>query len=166
MISFWIDYGTNYVGPIFVILKRRLNFGIQIGGVGAGQKEAAWRIPLALQLVPAVILGIGIIFMPFSPRYIHSSTSPRPKNADNIPRWLVNQGRNDEALQVLSYARGLPEDSELVQIEFLFVVHAYTLTKLTISNTTVKSKLNISSKRWCFCAATRKHLTFSPPGNL
>lgn len=40
-----------------------------IGGTGAGQREAAWRIPLALQLVPAVILGVGILFMPFSPRY-------------------------------------------------------------------------------------------------
>ena len=51
MISFWIDYGTNY-----------------IGGTGEGQTQAAWRIPIALQLVPAIILGIGILFMPFSPR--------------------------------------------------------------------------------------------------
>ncbi|KAJ7030473.1 hypothetical protein C8F04DRAFT_1113800 [Mycena alexandri] len=86
MVSFWIDYGTNF-----------------IGGNGAGQKEAAWRIPLGLQLVPAIILGIGIIFMPFS------------------PRWLVNQGRDDEALVVLSRARGLSEDSDLVQIEFLSI---------------------------------------------
>jgi len=39
-----------------------------IGGTGESQHEAAWRIPLALQLVPAVVLGIGIMFMPFSPR--------------------------------------------------------------------------------------------------
>ena len=52
MVSFWIDFGTNY-----------------IGGTGATQSEAAWRIALALQLVPAIILGIGILFMPFSPRY-------------------------------------------------------------------------------------------------
>jgi hypothetical protein len=51
MVSFWIDYGTNF-----------------IGGTGEGQHEAAWRIPLALQLVPALILGVGILFMPFSPR--------------------------------------------------------------------------------------------------
>ena len=51
MISFWIDYGTNY-----------------IGGTGATQSEAAWRIPIALQLVPALILGVVIAFMPHSPR--------------------------------------------------------------------------------------------------
>ncbi|KIY51992.1 general substrate transporter [Fistulina hepatica ATCC 64428] len=84
MVSFWIDYGTNY-----------------IGGTGEGQSKAAWLLPLALQIVPALILGVGMIFMPFS------------------PRWLVGQGREDEALAVLSTARRLPPDSDLVQIEFL-----------------------------------------------
>ncbi|KAA1467441.1 general substrate transporter [Dentipellis sp. KUC8613] len=80
MISFWIDYGTNY-----------------IGGTGATQSEAAWRLPIALQLVPALILASGVLFMP----------------------WLVNKGRDDEALRVLSNARRLPVEHELVQIEFL-----------------------------------------------
>jgi sugar porter (SP) family MFS transporter len=96
MVSFWIDFGTNY-----------------IGGTGAHQKQAAWRIPLALQLVSAVTLGVGILFMPFS------------------PRWLVNQGRDDEALQVLSRARHLPPDSELVQIEFLEIRAQYIFEKET-----------------------------------
>ncbi|KAG6335664.1 hypothetical protein ID866_3422 [Astraeus odoratus] len=96
MVSFWIDYGTNY-----------------IGGTGDTQSEAAWRIPLALQLVPAIILGAGILFMPFS------------------PRWLVNQGRDDEALQVLSKARGLPPDSDLVQIEFLEIKAQHVFEKET-----------------------------------
>ncbi|KAI0030130.1 general substrate transporter [Vararia minispora EC-137] len=86
MISFWIDYGTNF-----------------IGGTGATQSEAAWRLPIALQLVPAIILGVGIIFMPHS------------------PRWLVNQGRDEEALRVLSSTRKLPVEHELIQIEFLEV---------------------------------------------
>ncbi|KAF9450915.1 general substrate transporter [Macrolepiota fuliginosa MF-IS2] len=94
MVSFWIDYGTNY-----------------IGGNGATQHEAAWRLPLALQLVPAVILGVGILFMPFS------------------PRWLVNQGRDDEALEVLSHARNLPPDADLVRIEFLEIRAQYLFEK-------------------------------------
>ncbi|KAJ8072444.1 hypothetical protein PM082_016003 [Marasmius tenuissimus] len=96
MVSFWIDYGTNF-----------------IGGTGETQHEAAWRIPLALQLVPAVILGVGILFMPFS------------------PRWLVNQGREDEALAVLARARQLPADNELVQIEFLEIKAQYLFEKET-----------------------------------
>lgn len=31
----------------------------------------------------------------------------------------MNNGRDDEALHVLSRARGLPPDSDLVQIEYL-----------------------------------------------
>ncbi|RXW21725.1 hypothetical protein EST38_g4122 [Candolleomyces aberdarensis] len=96
MISFWIDYGTNF-----------------IGGTREGQLEAAWRIPLGLQLIPAVILGVGILFMPFS------------------PRWLVNQGRDEEALAILSQARNLPPDSELVRIEFLEIKAQYLFEKET-----------------------------------
>lgn len=40
-------------------------------------------------------------------------------NALFFRRWLVNQGRDDEALAVLSSARRLPPESDLVQIEFL-----------------------------------------------
>lgn len=96
MVSFWIDYGTNY-----------------IGGTGEGQSEAAWRIPLGLQLAPAIVLGIGILFMPFS------------------PRWLVNQGRDDEALAVLASTRNLPPDSELVRIEFLEIKAQYLFEQET-----------------------------------
>jgi len=39
------------------------------------------------------------------------------------PRWLINKGRDDEALKVLSYARSLPQEHDLVQIEFLYVPH-------------------------------------------
>jgi len=83
MISFWIDYGTNY-----------------IGGTGAGQKEAAWLLPLALQLAPAVLLGIGMIFMPFS------------------PRWLIHHNRENEARSVLARLRNLPSDHELIELEY------------------------------------------------
>lgn len=84
MLAYWIAYGTNY-----------------IGGTGEGQSDFAWRVPLICQGVPAVVLAVGVFFMPYS------------------PRWLVNQGRDDEALKTLSRLRRLPEDSTLVRVEFL-----------------------------------------------
>jgi sugar porter (SP) family MFS transporter len=86
MISFWIDYGTNY-----------------IGGTGVTQSDAAWLVPLCLQLFPALILFTGIIFMPFS------------------PRWLVHHGREDEARRVLATLRGkgVSVDNEAIEVEFL-----------------------------------------------
>ncbi|CAF3758695.1 unnamed protein product [Rotaria socialis] len=67
-ISFWINYGTNV-----------WFFGT----------SAAWRIPLALQIVPALTLAVGILFFPFS------------------PRWLMAVGRDSEALRVLSQIRSV-----------------------------------------------------------
>lgn len=86
MISFWIDYGTNY-----------------IGGTGDGQSDAAWLVPLCLQLFPAIVLFAGMIFMPFS------------------PRWLVHHGREDEARRVLATLRGkgVSVDDEAIELEFL-----------------------------------------------
>lgn len=54
MVSFWIGYGTNY-----------------IGGTGDGQSIAAWEIPVCIQILPALILAAGMLmFMPQSPRHL------------------------------------------------------------------------------------------------
>ncbi|KAL6714756.1 hypothetical protein ACLMJK_008181 [Lecanora helva] len=86
MISFWIDYGTNYIGP---------------GKGSQTQSDAAWLVPICLQLIPGLALGIGMIFMPFS------------------PRWLIHHGREPEARRVLASLRSLPENHELIELEFL-----------------------------------------------
>lgn len=86
VVSFWIDYGTNF-----------------IGGTGDSQSDAAWLVPLCLQLFPALILFVGMIFMPYS------------------PRWLVHHGREDEARRVIQMLRGgsASRDSEAIELEFL-----------------------------------------------
>ena len=43
VVAFWITYGTRYM---------------------AGQWS--WRLPFLLQLVPGLVLGLGILFLPFS----------------------------------------------------------------------------------------------------
>lgn len=84
MLSFWIGYGSNY-----------------IGGTGDAQSDLAWRLPSIIQGIPAVLLAMGIWFMPFS------------------PRWLVKQGRDDAARKTLARLRKLDIDNDLVEVEYL-----------------------------------------------
>lgn len=84
LISYWIAYGTSY-----------------IGGHGAGQTSAAWRIPLGLQILPALILMVGAVFLPFS------------------PRWLMLRGREEECLLTLAKLRQLDPEHIAVQTEYM-----------------------------------------------
>ena len=52
-------------------------------------------------MLPALILGFGMFLMPFS------------------PRWLLEVGREDEAVSTLAYLRRSSEDSPAVVNEFL-----------------------------------------------
>lgn len=75
VIAFWTTYGTRFIAS-----------------------EWSWRLPFLLQMLPGFILGIGIIFLPFS------------------PRWLCAQNRDEEALEVLGKLRRLPTtDSRVFQ---------------------------------------------------
>ncbi|KAF5710992.1 transcription factor [Fusarium globosum] len=59
-----------------------------------------WQLPTALQLIPALIWGVGTFFTP------------------ETPRFLLSQNKRTEALATLSRFRGLPEDHPYVQSEF------------------------------------------------
>ncbi|CAI7593448.1 unnamed protein product [Penicillium pancosmium] len=114
LVSYWIDYGTNYVGGTRCAPDMPYTGGTSakptfdpyndIPAAGCnGQSEASWRIPLALQIVPAVILGVGMIFFPES------------------PRWLIMKERDDDALLSLSRLRRKDRDSTTLQSEYLEV---------------------------------------------
>lgn len=92
------DYGTNY-----------------IGGTGDSQSEAAWLVPLALQLFPALVLLVGMIWMPFT------------------PRWLLHHGREEESRRTLATLRSLPIDSELIELEFLEIKAQSLFEKRTVA---------------------------------
>ncbi|KAG2217315.1 hypothetical protein INT45_003509 [Circinella minor] len=77
LIAFWINFGCQYI-----------------------DSEAQWRIPLCLQIILGILLGIGILFFPFS------------------PRWLMSHGREEEALKVLSKLRRRPIDHPVIQEEW------------------------------------------------
>ncbi|KAH8656888.1 general substrate transporter [Ilyonectria robusta] len=73
------------------------NYGITKHHAGTNLQ---WQLPTVLQVVPAVIWGLGSIFTP------------------ETPRFLLMKGNRSEALATLVRFRQLPEDHPYVQAEF------------------------------------------------
>lgn len=80
MVSYWIGYGTNFISDT---------------------SSVSWRIPLAVQCIPALLLMFGVWLIPESPRH------------------LVNIGQDEKARRVLAYIRRTSVDDELTTIEFM-----------------------------------------------
>ncbi|EJP67866.1 sugar transporter [Beauveria bassiana ARSEF 2860] len=77
-LSYWINYGFAFIG----------------------EKEVAWRFPLAFQILFAVVIFVSISNLPES------------------PRWLVMAGKDDEALEVLEALNEKPRTDFIIQKEF------------------------------------------------
>jgi MFS family permease len=112
LFSFWIDYGTHYIGGVRCAPDIPYSGGTaanpsfdpynDVGPNGCtGQSDAAWRIPLCLQILPAFILGVGMLFYPDS------------------PRWLLMQDREEEGIATLARLRRKPADHPSVIAESL-----------------------------------------------
>jgi hypothetical protein len=80
LISYWLEYGTQYIGGTRCAPDIPYTGGTaaepafdpryDVGPQGCtGQSDASWRVPFALQIFPGLVLGIGMIFFPESPRY-------------------------------------------------------------------------------------------------
>lgn len=68
--------------------------------------SAAWRVPIALQMVCILVAGAVMVSMPES------------------PRWLILSGREDEALRVLSALNDLEPNNHEIHQEFLQIKDA------------------------------------------
>ncbi|KAK3816916.1 MAG: general substrate transporter [Linnemannia elongata] len=96
----------NIRGRIVSLQQWAITWGILIQyfiqyGCSFIQSNAAFRIPWGIQVVPGLILLVGISFFPFS------------------PRWLADKGRWDEALEVLANLRSHGDKNDpAVQAEF------------------------------------------------
>ncbi|KAI0812929.1 general substrate transporter [Xylaria sp. FL0064] len=73
LIQYFIQYGASQVGG---------------GPNDPNQPAAAFRIPWGIQMIPAVILFVGLFFFPHS------------------PRWLASKDRWEDALRVLASLHG------------------------------------------------------------
>lgn len=76
VIAYWIDFGLSYV-----------------------DNSVSWRVPIALQMIFAVCLVIGVLLLPES------------------PRWLISQGFDDEGQRVVAALAASPYDSEKTLLE-------------------------------------------------
>jgi hypothetical protein len=68
-----------------------------------GEKEVSWRFPIAFQILFAVVIFCSILHLPES------------------PRWLVMQGRDDEALDILECLNEKSRDDPSIQNELLSI---------------------------------------------
>lgn len=117
VIAFWITYGTYFMSG-----------------------EWAWRLPFLLQILPGLVLGGGILFLPFS------------------PRWLASKGRDEEALMSLAKLRQLPPTDHRVQLEWFDIRAEAALHKEisaerhpTLQERTLSNRLKLEIASWADC---------------
>ncbi|KAI0034200.1 general substrate transporter [Vararia minispora EC-137] len=91
-------------GFIVGLSQQMLGIGFIVANwVGFGTQfmatDAAWQIPISLQMVPAFLLLVGIQFLPQS------------------PRWLIEIGRDEEAHKVIRRLHGAKADVQAHQAD-------------------------------------------------
>ena len=83
LIAYWIDYGASYGSP-----------------------DLSWRFPIAFQIVFGLIVCIGMIWLPES------------------PRWLLTRERYEEGETVIAALRGLERDDHETQLQKTIIMES------------------------------------------
>ena len=114
LVSYWLEYGTQYIGGTRcapdvpytggTAAQRTFDPRYDVGPNGCtGQSQAAWRVPFALQIAPALILGIGMLFFPESPRF------------------FLMRKQEERALRSLAKLRRVQPDDDVLREEYLSI---------------------------------------------
>ncbi|UPK96511.1 hypothetical protein LCI18_007446 [Fusarium solani-melongenae] len=103
----------------------------------------SWQLPFLIQIFPGIILGVGAIFLPFS------------------PRWLASKGREEEALENLVKLRRLPESDRRVKREWIEIIAEARFQTGVLAerhplltspeNKTVSSAIKLEMVSWTDC---------------
>ncbi|KAI9830362.1 MAG: hypothetical protein M1819_005743 [Sarea resinae] len=127
-IAFWLDYGLHFAGgtrcdpagvPHAMAYPNNTAYDGALDPYVAhhhhctGEKTISWRVPLAIQLIPAWILFFGMFFLPFS------------------PRWLMMKHRDADAIASLCKLRRLDASDPFLNAEYLEIKAAVTFDEET-----------------------------------
>lgn len=80
-----------------IMLSYFVNYGVTRSI--SSDDDAQWRVPFALQMLPGVLLLVGIIFQ------------------NESPRWLVEKSRHEDAAHALAHVRGRSRVDPIVSKE-------------------------------------------------
>jgi len=125
MSSLCLNYTLTFVGATagLTVATGKLNSSI------------SWRVPLAIQIIPAAILLFFSFLLPEVSLQRPSLKSPLNTVAIQSPRWLIAVGRQDEARAILAKYHGNDDpDAPLVLLEWKEFEESV--------------KLDASDKRW------------------
>ena len=126
VIAYWITYGTQFLSGE---ISFRLPFGLQMVSGELYSYTSVWRILLTKTV--AAIIGIGIHFFPFS------------------PRWLALVGREEDTLASLAKLRRLPPTDDRVQTEYRGILAEVEFQKLVLERAHPgKSGLKLEVLSW------------------
>jgi len=98
--------GYQFCITLGILLASCVDYGTQ-----NRMDTGSYRIPIAIQMLWALILGTGLVLLPESPRY------------------FVKRGKLDKAVEALARLRGQPRESDYIQQELAEIVanHEYEL---------------------------------------
>lgn len=109
--------GKETPEPLYNVLLTYLQINYIVDRTISPETKTQWIVPLGLQLLPGVLLCVGMLVCPES------------------PRWLARQDRWDDSLKVLKQIRNLPGDSPYIQEELSEIrqqVEEHTANRMTL----------------------------------